>query len=381
MTRKQKLLIFAISLSGVLMSLGALIFSHLKGVPPLENTWAVLFLCAGIVAVNGYLMAAIGTAREEARRREEDPDRAAPEKQYLLYGLIIAAVLIQCLYVQYTFDEKHPYASILVGVFLAVGVGIAGLWFMLSKHEEIWEAVRLVEAGNVPSFLRNNFVLRLMRQIYWGYHCKPARIFFIGIGFPFLILSGVYALWMNPVFVVERAQGGEAKWQYEAARLYDIGEGLPKDKDKAFALYLAAARQGYGKAYFHAGRMYDLGLGTARNSAEAARWFRKAAETGDSQAWNLLGLAYAKGEGLEQDPVEAAKCFRRAAEGGNANGQYNLGLAYESGFGLAADEGLALYWYKQADDDGYQDAREKVKAFESRGLRPKKPGKDGMEER
>ncbi|GHU35274.1 hypothetical protein AGMMS50256_30180 [Betaproteobacteria bacterium] len=379
--RKGKWVGVCIPLAGVLMALGAVLLGHLKDIPLPEYTLAVLFSCADIAAVNGVLADAIRFAAEEARRRNKAPAQAAAGKQGLLFaGLVIAAALIDALYFR-SIRTDHPYNTFLAGIVM-IGMGAWGLWFMLTEHEVLWEAVReairQLEAGNVPAFLRGYRVLGLMRTIYWMYHSTVGRIFFIGVGFPFLILAGVYALWMNPFAVQERARSGEARWQYEAAEMYFHGLGLPRDTDKAFALYLAAARQDYGKAYYSVGHLYFRGEGTARDSAEAARWFRKAAAVGGLEgaawAWNSLGMAYANGDGVERDPVAAVKCFRRAAEGENDDGRFNLGVAHESGFGLPVDEELALYWYEQAAAGGHPEARERAEALNARGVRPKNPG-------
>jgi hypothetical protein len=373
--RKRKRIAVFFPLAGILMALGAMVFSRLENFPLPENTWAMLISCAGILAANVYLTKAIDAALEEARRRGEDSKHAVVGKTVLFGGLVSAAALIEALYVR-SADRANPYGDVLAGTVM-VGMGVFGIWFMLTRHETLWDACRRIKSGDVPlpSVLRHPRALYPLMSVYELYHWKPSRIFFIGIGFPFLILAGARALWMNPVFVLERAQGGDARWQYEAGQLYVTGDGLPRDRDKAFALYLAAARQGYYKAYYHVGRMYSLGQGTARDPAEAARWLRKAVEEGDPEpeAWNLLGLAYGDGEGVEQDPVWAAKCFRRAAEGGSANGQANLGVVYELGFGLAADQSLALYWYGQAAGEGHPAARERVEALEAQGVRPRKP--------
>jgi hypothetical protein len=348
----------SIPLAGVLMALGALAFSDLRRIPPPEATWILLIFCAGGVAANVHLATAIGTAQKYARWRGKDPARETHRKWRLLSGLTLAAVLAEMLYGIYVYTAQHPYGRVLFGVFI-IGLGLFALGLALTGRGKPGNVLGRGKAENTPS-----------RPV------PPCRAFplgiFFGIGGSFLIFCGAWALWMEPTAVLERAQGGEARWQYEAAGLYFHGDGLPEDPEKAFTLYLAAARQGYGKAYFHVGRMYREGIGTAKHPAEAARWSRKAAEeAGNPGAWNNVGLAYAYGEGLERDPVEAVKCFRRAAEGGNADGRYNLGLVYESGFGVAADEELALYWYEQAG--GHREAREKAGALKARGVRPKKP--------
>lgn len=73
----------------------------------------------------------------------------------------------------------------------------------------------------------------------------------------------------------------------DAAR-HEHGEGVPKDRDFAVALYCRAARMGDAESQFNLGWMYAYGRGVERNDAWAAYFFRAAAEQGIVQAQTML---------------------------------------------------------------------------------------------
>ena len=79
---------------------------------------------------------------------------------------------------------------------------------------------------------------------------------------------------------------GEA--QYELAKKYENGEGVPLDFAEAAKWRRKAAEQGHADAQVSLGMMYDIGLGVPKNYAEAAKWFRKAAEQGNANAKEWL---------------------------------------------------------------------------------------------
>jgi hypothetical protein len=117
--------------------------------------------------------------------------------------------------------------------------------------------------------------------------------------------------------------------------------------------YLESADQGFANAQFRVGTMYEYGQGVEQNMEKALHWYRKAAEQGNANAQINLGLIYARGQGIKQDYAEAVYWYREAAEQGYANAQTNLGYMYEHGRGVTQDDEQAAQWYRQAADQGY----------------------------
>jgi TonB family protein len=143
-----------------------------------------------------------------------------------------------------------------------------------------------------------------------------------------------------------KADGGDAKAEYELGLLYALGEEVPKDYVEAARLIRKAAEQDLPRAQFSLGAMYANGQGVTRDDAEAVEWYRKSAKAGDAAAQTALGNNYATGRGVTHDDMEAVGWWRKAAEAGNAGAQFNLGAAYSQGRGMQQDYVLAYMWLK-----------------------------------
>ena len=81
----------------------------------------------------------------------------------------------------------------------------------------------------------------------------------------------------------------------------------------------AQANAGDANAQFNLARMYDTGRGVPQDDAQAMTWYRKAADQGDPDAQYNLGVMHDTGQGVPQDYVEAHKwhnlaAFRTSAE-------------------------------------------------------------------
>lgn len=132
----------------------------------------------------------------------------------------------------------------------------------------------------------------------------------------------------------------------QIGEMYDKGEQLPKDDDRALVWIRKAAEDSsrgkvalavqllrgpdgpkhYGEAmnlckvaaadFVPANncvaQMYRKGMGVNRNPAEALKWFKKAAET-DASAAHELAQMYLAGEGTKPDRLEAFVLFLRAS--------------------------------------------------------------------
>lgn len=156
---------------------------------------------------------------------------------------------------------------------------------------------------------------------------------------------------------IEAAQKGDAKAQYELARMYDDGDGTEQDDAEAVKWYTKAAEQGNADAQNNLGVMYDNAEGVEENDERAVYWYTKAAEQGDSDAQCNLALMYDDGTGVELDDKKAIYWYTKAAEQGDTQAQHNLGVMYEEGEGVEKDEAAALKWYLKAAAQGYGDAQ------------------------
>lgn len=112
------------------------------------------------------------------------------------------------------------------------------------------------------------------------------------------------------------ASQGFAPAQYRLGNMYEKGEGIDRDLDKARELYLQSANNGNISA------MHNLGVllassGSLGEMAKAASWFRQAADFGVRDSQVNMAILHARGEGLPRDLVESYKWFAIAAAQGD----------------------------------------------------------------
>ena len=207
--------------------------------------------------------------------------------------------------------------------------------------------------------------------------------------------------------LIEDAENGIAKAQLALAKMYDKGNGVLKDHNKADKWFRFAAAQennakkniyklakknvpqaikvliddaenGIAEAQFILASMYTIGQGVPKNYEQAMKWYyrladkqatdkeetsfyynwRKSnipqalkfltndAENGIAKAQNNLGMIYAHGKYVPQDDKQAMKWYQLAAENGSFIAQYNLGDMYFKGRGVAKDEQKASKWLR-----------------------------------
>ncbi|MDR0563269.1 MAG: tetratricopeptide repeat protein [Spirochaetaceae bacterium] len=144
------------------------------------------------------------------------------------------------------------------------------------------------------------------------------------------------------------AEPQDASAQYNLARRYAHGEGVPKNAKQAAYWYAKAAEQGLASAQNTLGLCYLRGFGVNKDSAKKIYWYSKAAEQGFASAQYNLGTCYFNGYGVNKDEVKAAYWWTKAAKQGNASAQYNLGVCYFNGWGVGKDNEQAAYWQAKA---------------------------------
>ena len=131
-------------------------------------------------------------------------------------------------------------------------------------------------------------------------------------------------------------------------------------------LVRAAAEDGLAAAQYRVSKLYENGQGVPRDLAQSRAWTARAAEGGSVKAMHDLAVFYANGEGGPLNYAGAVQWFRQAAEYGLVDSQYNLGVLYEQGMGVTADEGQALYWFGVAQKSGDAAAGPKVAELSGR---------------
>ena len=105
--------------------------------------------------------------------------------------------------------------------------------------------------------------------------------------------------------------------------MYDNGEGIPENDEKAVNWYLKAAEQGFAKAQYNLAISYDNGEGVSENNEEAVRWYRKAAVQDHAKAQTNLGTMYEYGLGVSENNIIAHMWYNIGNANGNAQGGKN----------------------------------------------------------
>ena len=124
--------------------------------------------------------------------------------------------------------------------------------------------------------------------------------------------------------MTKSANGGNAEAQYNLGVMYDNGQGVPQDYERAAKWYQKAADQGLAHAQTNLGLLYDNGRDVPQDYELARIWYQKAADQGFADAQFNLGLTYYNGQGVRKDYKQAAKWLQKAADQGDAEAQYVL---------------------------------------------------------
>ncbi|KAG7099998.1 Chitin synthase regulator 2 [Marasmius oreades] len=134
------------------------------------------------------------------------------------------------------------------------------------------------------------------------------------------------------------ADRGHPSSQYFLADCYANGIGTTRNKqdfDRAYPLFVLAAKHGHTDAAYRAGTCCENGWGCRRESAKALQFFRKAAAASHPGSMYRLGIAELNGElGLSKRPKEGVKWLKRSAEHATAefpHALHELALLHERG--------------------------------------------------
>ncbi len=106
--------------------------------------------------------------------------------------------------------------------------------------------------------------------------------------------------------------------------MYARGEGLVKDKNKAFFWYFKSAENNHIDSQVNLANIYIKGDGVEKNYKKASFWYKKAAAQGSQHAQYELAVMYRLGEGVKQSNEKAKEYLLKAAAQGNKNAEEAL---------------------------------------------------------
>gem|GEM_PF-3409032 len=163
-----------------------------------------------------------------------------------------------------------------------------------------------------------------------------------------------------PWFFKAAAQGNaEAQAEVGKLSIYYPNSGLLKSVD-VVALLRQSAENGNLDAQFQLAKRYQTGDGVPKDAVEAFKWMQKAAQqdpmksTKVSDAQYEVGLMYEKGEGVKADLSEAHNYIILASqgldsvEGGQPDACFRVGQWYENGDSVPHDDYRAIKYYYNA---------------------------------
>lgn len=133
--------------------------------------------------------------------------------------------------------------------------------------------------------------------------------------------------------------------------------------DKAFSLYLRAAKFGDAFSMFKVGDFYSK----QKNDAEAFKWQIKAAEAGAPYAMTEIATMYFQGAGVEKNDAECLNWLKKAVELKNPSAMTLLARMYELGIVVEQDINEALKLYVEAANAGEEHAKQRLETLFKEG--------------
>lgn len=138
------------------------------------------------------------------------------------------------------------------------------------------------------------------------------------------------------------AAGGYAPAQTTLGFILDGAE----DNERAFELFLAAAKSGYPEAMFRLGKMYAQGEGVDINQVLAGEWIKKAASLQHVPAMRALAIALEHGTlGFGKNETKAYHWYLECDENGDSVCRKRLmDIFTTGGLGHAVDKEKAAHF-------------------------------------
>jgi len=110
---------------------------------------------------------------------------------------------------------------------------------------------------------------------------------------------------IEPTKTITYAEQGKANAQNNLGSMYQYGDGVPQDYNKAVMWYEKSASQGLPMAKVNLGYMYDGGLGVKQNKKKAISLYKEAINLKEPRGMINLAEMYRTGDNVEQSNVKA----------------------------------------------------------------------------
>merc|ERR1712166_1371335 len=116
--------------------------------------------------------------------------------------------------------------------------------------------------------------------------------------------------------------------------------------EEAVEWFKKAADEGYAPGLDAMGFLYQMGQGVPLDREKAFEYYEKAAEAGDASAAFNLGVRFEQGNTVPQDKRRALGLFEKAASKGHLGAMYNLGVFLTHTTGPRQNETQGCQWFE-----------------------------------
>ena len=175
------------------------------------------------------------------------------------------------------------------------------------------------------------------------------------------LLEGGVKLGMPPALIGPyslrlAASRGDVLAEYEVARRFSYGLGVPKDPEQAVKWYMQGASKGFAPSQYRLATYYERGRGIEKNLGRAKVWYQRAAMLGNVKAMHNLAVISTALDKEDTDYKAAIYWFKQAANRNLADSQFNLAILYQNGVGLPKNNVQSYKWFSLAARQGDVDA-------------------------
>lgn len=252
--------------------------------------------------------------------------------------------------------EENVTAQYYLGAIYRMGLGIrdnqkeAFKWFLKAAklgHVESQFLVGCAYAGNDFFIDSETELVRFDRKILYSNWLLDTSVWQDSL--PFFELSGVGTEPNDAEaykWISRAAEQGYVRAQVVLADMYDWGDHVEEDKEKAMLWYeKASSNQNTEAMRKLASLLYD----NKSDITKKIEWLKKAYDLGDQRAVFSLGKVYERDIEEEGHIKQAIHWYKIGAEKHNCfESQLKLGDLALQGIGQNKDISQAVYWYKKA---------------------------------
>jgi TPR repeat protein len=154
-------------------------------------------------------------------------------------------------------------------------------------------------------------------------------------------------------YIIEQANLGNSKAQFELAKLYFLGLSVDKDQEAAFVLFEMAAKNGNKKAYEMFAALQNEAENNLPNNFAS---LLKLALQGNVDAQFSIGARLDCGIDIDQDEQAATSWFEDAFDGygkatdnvGDSVSRFKIANMFYWGIGVVQDKAEAAFWYQRS---------------------------------